>query len=69
MAKLRTLGAAIDELRERDPETSLTRYALRRAVLEGRVPCIMIGRKRLVDVDNVIAAFLAEGGQDNASAV
>ena len=55
MPKLRTLDAAIAEIKQKDPQTSLTRYALRQAVIEGRIPCVMFGRKRLVDVSSVIS--------------
>ena len=55
MSKLRTLDAAITEIKAADPNTSLTRYALRQAVIEGRIPCVMCGRKRLVDVSKVFA--------------
>ena len=57
MSELRTLDAAILEIKQRDPRTSLTRYALRRAVIEGRIPCVMIGRKRLVEMERVSAYF------------
>jgi hypothetical protein len=62
MSKLRTLDAAIIEIRKKDPETSLTRYALRQAVIEGRIPCVMCGRKRLVDVSRVFEYLI--GGED-----
>jgi hypothetical protein len=55
MFQLRTLDEAMAKIKKKDPDTSLTRYALRQAVLEGRIPCVMCGRKRLVDVARVFA--------------
>jgi hypothetical protein len=63
MSKLRTLDAAIEEIKTRDPQCSLTRYALRQAVLEGRIPCVMVGRKRLIDVSRVFAYLTGEDVQ------
>ena len=54
MSRLRTLDAAISEIKRQDPNTSLTRNALRQAVIEGRIPCVMFGKKRLVDVNTVM---------------
>lgn len=64
MSKLRTLDAAITEIKAADPNTSLTRYALRQAVIEGRIPCVMCGRKRLVDVSKVFAYLTGEEVHD-----
>jgi len=65
MSRLRTLDAAIAEIKQKDPNTCLTRYALRQAVIEGRIPCVMFGRKRLVDVSSVLAYLTGSEVQVN----
>lgn len=67
MSKLRTLDAAIAEIKQKDPQTSLTRYALRQAVIEGRIPCVMCGRKRLVDVNSVMTYLTGAGVKANVT--
>lgn len=51
--KLRTLDKAILEIKAEDPGTELTRTALRRMMLTGQVKTVMVGRKRLVDLDEL----------------
>ena len=49
--RMRTIPKAYEEVKRADPNTSLTLRALRRMVKSGEVPCIMVGTKRLVDLD------------------
>ena len=56
--KMRTLDNAIKEIKEVDPDTQLTRHALRRMMLNGTIPCVNLGRKRLVDL-NLVWNYLA----------
>lgn len=51
MSRMRTIKAAAEEIRERDPDTDLTEYALRCMVKTGRIPCIRVGNKYLVNMD------------------
>jgi len=51
LPRLRTLDAAYALLKEIDPETSLTRHALRRLAVAGVIPVVQLGAKRLIDVD------------------
>ncbi len=55
--KMRTIDQAAAWLRETDPETALTKTALRRMVTTGELPCVRIGSKYLIDLD-VLADFL-----------
>ena len=57
--KLRTQGQALLELRQADPNTCLTAYALRTMVLDGRIPTISLGRKKLLDIDALPAYLTA----------
>jgi hypothetical protein len=51
MAKIRTLAEAYTYIKEIDPETAITRNALRRMVVSGNVPCVKAGKKYLIDMD------------------
>jgi len=53
-ARMRTIKAAVDEIRASDPHTAISFHGLRQAVLQGRVPYIQIGKKRLIDVSTVL---------------
>ena len=53
MARWRTLDAGYELLKKEDPDTCITRWALRAMMIEGVIPTLMIGKKRLFDVDDV----------------
>ncbi len=51
---IRTIDQAYNELRERDPETAISRHLVRELVRNGKVPSLKADNKRLVDVDVLI---------------
>lgn len=57
MPRMRTIDQAAEWLRETDPETALTKTALRRLVTTGQLPTVRIGQKYLIDLD-VLGDFL-----------
>ena len=57
MPKMRTISAAIREIKESDPRSCFTEYALRKAVKEDLIHPIKAGKKYLVDMD-VVYAYL-----------
>ena len=63
MPRMRTIQEAAKELKEKDPNTALTPYAIRRMVLNGTIPCINVGKKRLINMD-VLEGFLCGGGAE-----
>ena len=62
--KTRTLDSCFDEIKRQDPGTALTRTALRRLVTSGTIPSVRIGRKYLVNIDNVWLFLRGELDQD-----
>ena len=50
---MRTIDAAIQHVKEIDPETSLTKSALRRLVVSGTIPHTRIGNKYLVCLETL----------------
>lgn len=51
--KLRTIKQSVEFLREQDPGCALTPTALRRKIIAGELPCVMVGAKYLLDVDTL----------------
>ena len=63
MPRMRTIQETAKELRETDPNTALTPYAIRQMVLNGTIPCINVGKKRLINMD-VLEGFLCGMGAE-----
>ncbi len=57
MPRMRTIDQAIAWLKETDPESALTRNALRKLVISGKLPHVKIGQKYLINLD-VLAEYL-----------
>ena len=53
MEKLRTIDKVIEELRQADPDTALTGWALRNLVKEGKIPVLRVGSKQLLSLEAV----------------
>lgn len=51
MARMRTIREAHEYIKEKDPGTALTMYALRRMVKAGAVPCVHAGNHSLINLD------------------
>ncbi len=51
--KMRTIEQAASWLQENDPETALTKTALRRLVVTGKLPCVRIGQKYLIALETL----------------
>lgn len=60
MPRMRTIPEAYKEIKDKDANTSMTPYFLRRLVLLGEIPSIKAGRKYLVNMD-MLDAYLSAG--------
>ncbi len=49
-ARMRTIEQAAAWLQEADPETAVTKTALRRLVTTGQLPSVRVGSKYLIDL-------------------
>ena len=49
--RARTIDAAAEYFRERDPQTAVTKTAIRRLLKSGTVPCVTVGTKYLVTIE------------------
>ncbi len=54
MPRMRTAEGVLKIILEQDPESAVTLRFIRRIISEGRVPVCLVGRKKLVDADEVI---------------
>lgn len=59
--RMRTIDQASAYLKVTDPDTALTKTALRRLVTSGKLPSVMVGAKYLVALE-AIDDYLAGGG-------
>lgn len=53
MARYRSIKDTIEYCRENDPDTALTEWALRNMVNTGKISCLMVGNKHLIDIDTL----------------
>lgn len=60
MPRMRTIEQAAAELKASDPQTALTKNAIRQLVLVGTLPSVMVGSKRLICMEQ-LEKFLMEG--------
>ena len=60
MPSMRTIDQAAAWLCARDPETALTKTALRRLIITGQLPSVRVGQKYLISLE-VLERFL--GGE------
>ena len=55
--RMRTAKGAVEALREEDPDTQVTVSMVRRLVRSGKIPCVLMGKKHLINVDTLIDYF------------
>ena len=65
MARWRTLDEGYKLILAEDPETSLKKWALRAMMIEGIIPTITVGKKRLFDVDELDSTLKSAFSADN----
>lgn len=53
--KMRTIDQAAAIIRDSDPDTALTKTALRRLVATGEIETVRIGTKYLINLDSLIS--------------
>ena len=53
--RMRTAEGALAIIKEQDPDTAVTLRYIRRLITDGTIPHIPVGRKKLVNVDGLLA--------------
>ena len=62
MPRMRTASKAYRLILEQDPDSEITLHYIRHLIASGAVPVIHVGRKKLVDVAQLLA-YLAAGNE------
>ena len=57
MPRMRTASKAYRLILEQDPDSEITLHYIRHLIASGAVPVIHVGRKKLVDVDQLLATL------------
>lgn len=55
LARMRTIAAAYEMLKQEDPNTAISRNYLRRIVKTGQIPVHQVGNKRLLNYDALLS--------------
>lgn len=63
--RMRTIPEAFRELQKADPNTAYTLRALRAAVNKGELPVVMVGNKRLVNLDRLFEMLNSPSFEEN----
>ena len=66
MRKVRTIREAIAEIKENDPHSAITEYAIRTLVNNGEISHICRGRKFLIDYDELLNYFSCGNSCNNS---
>lgn len=59
LPRMRTAAGVLTEIQAQDPATEVTLHYIRHLIHTNQVPVVPVGRKKLVDVDAVIAHLAA----------
>lgn len=65
LARMRTLDECFAEIKEMDENTAISKCYIRRLALSGKIPVVMCGRKRLINLDGLIN-YLSGDSMDTA---
>lgn len=53
LPRMRGIKQAVEEIKAADPKTALTEKALRRLIISGDIPSVVVGRKYLINMDTL----------------
>lgn len=65
LARMRTLDECYKEIKQMDESTAISKYYIRQLAISGKIPVVMCGKKRLINLDGLIDYLL---GTYNAAA-
>lgn len=54
LARMRTLDECFTEIKKMDKNTAISKYYIRQLAISGKIPVVMCGRKRLINLDGLI---------------
>lgn len=53
--RMRTAPGTLEIIKAQDPETAVTEHYIRRLIRTGAIPHVDVGRKKLVNVDQLLS--------------
>lgn len=62
--RMRILKEAAEELRQLDPDSAVTPHMIRQLALGGEIRSVMVGRKRLINFDDLLDYLTRPVGPD-----
>lgn len=68
LARMRTLDECYNEITAMDNNTSITKHYIRQLALSNTIPVVMVGRKRLINLDGLIEYLSAPQGANTQKA-
>ena len=66
--RMRTAPGALEIIKAQDPETAVTEHYIRRLIRTGAIPHVDVGRKKLVNVDQLLSYLERETPQPEREA-
>lgn len=54
LARMRTLDECYKEIKQMDESTAISKYYIRQLAISGKIPVVMCGKKRLINLDGLI---------------
>ena len=62
---MRTLDECYNEIKKIDENTAISKYYIRQLAISGKIPVVMCGRKRLINLDGLINYLSCSGTAEN----
>lgn len=62
MIRMRTIKDTVIELKQLDPKTAVTEYAVRQLVITDKIAYVKVGNKYLVNFDSLLEYFSGSNG-------
>lgn len=68
IARMRTLDECYTEIKKMDKNTAISKYYIRQLALSGKIPVVMCGRKRLINLDGLIEYLSSSAAEPSNAA-
>lgn len=68
LARMRILDECYTEIKKMDENTAISKYYIRQLALSGKIPVVMCGRKRLINLDALIEYLSSSGTAESNNA-
>lgn len=69
LARMRTLDECYNEIKAMDNNTAITKYYIRRLAISNKIPVVMVGRKRLINLDGLLEYLSTSHNLENNQSI